>query len=78
MNTIILIPKETKARRWGALSRKANRKIADKIQLENKASSATLKKSGKILQEKIACNFLASISLFHKEHFSTKSPLNSK
>ena len=49
MNTIILIPKVTKARRWGALSRKANRKIADKIQLENKASSATLKKSGKIL-----------------------------
>ena len=49
MNTIILIPKETKARRWGALSRKANRKIADKTLLENKASSATLKKSGKIL-----------------------------
>lgn len=30
VNTIILIPKETKARRWGALSRKANRKLADK------------------------------------------------
>lgn len=44
MSTIILIPKEIKARRWGALSRKANRKIADKIQHRDKAGSATLKK----------------------------------
>lgn len=49
MNTIILTPKETKARRWGALSRKANKKIADKIQPEDKAGSATLKKQGEIL-----------------------------
>lgn len=44
MNTIILIPKETKAGRRGALSRKGNRKLADKIQHEDKAASATLKK----------------------------------
>lgn len=44
MNTIILIPTETKARKWGALSRKASRKLADKIQHEDKAGSATLKK----------------------------------
>lgn len=46
MSTIILIPKETKARRWGALSREANRKIAEKkkIQHGDKAGFATLKK----------------------------------
>lgn len=33
----------------GVLSRKANRKIADKIQHRDKAGSATLKKEGKIL-----------------------------
>lgn len=45
MNTIILIPRETKARGCGALSRKANRKLADTIQHGDKADSATLKKS---------------------------------
>lgn len=44
MNTIILIPEETKARRWGALSRKANRKIADKSSMGTKAGSTTLEK----------------------------------
>lgn len=67
MNTIILI-KKTKARGWGALSRKANRKLADTIQHADKAGSATLKKNrGKSFKRKLHALFWPQLA------FSTKS-----